>query len=79
MHIIDFELRGDFIPLDALLKATGLAHSGGDAKALVTSGKVEVDGQPELRRTAKIRAGQVVAITGNRVRVKAAGVQAPPV
>lgn len=78
MHIIDFELRGDFIPLDALLKATGLAHSGGDAKALVTSGKVEVDGQPELRRTAKIRAGQVVAITGNRVRVKAAGAVTPP-
>ena len=78
MQLIDFELRGEFIPLDALLKASGLAHSGGEAKVLITSGKVEVDGQPELRRTAKVRAGQVVAMTGSRVRVRAQGVEPPP-
>ena len=72
MRVIDFELRGDHIPLDALLKATGLAASGGGAKALVASGKVEVDGQQELRKTAKLRAGQVVALTGVRVRLRAA-------
>ncbi|MED5618524.1 RNA-binding S4 domain-containing protein [Ideonella sp. BN130291] len=69
MNLIDFELRGEHIPLDALLKATGLAGSGGEAKTLVQSGKVQVDGQPELRRTAKLRAGQVVAVTGTRVRL----------
>jgi zinc protease len=31
---IDFPLRGDHIALDALLKATGLAGSGGAAKVL---------------------------------------------
>lgn len=69
--VIDFELRGDFIPLDALLKATGLAHSGGAAKTLVAEGQVEVDGQTELRKTCKIRAGQVVGLTGVRIRVQA--------
>ncbi len=72
MQLIDFELRGEHVPLDALLKATGLAGSGGAAKMLVTSGKVQVDGQPELRRTAKLRAGQVVAVTGVRVTIKPA-------
>ena len=32
MQIIPFELRGEFITLDRLLKATGLAMSGGGAK-----------------------------------------------
>jgi ribosome-associated protein len=73
MEQIDFELRGEFIPLDALLKATGLADNGGAAKAMVAAGKVEVDGQQELRKTAKLRAGQVVAIAGARVRLLAPG------
>ena len=71
MQQIEFPLRGDHITLDALLKATGLASSGGLAKALVADGRVQVDGQVELRKTCKIRAGQVVALTGVRVRVLA--------
>lgn len=70
---IDFALRGEFITLDALLKATGLAGSGGAAKALVAAGRVQVDGREELRKTAKLRVGQVVAVTGARVRLVAAG------
>jgi len=66
---IDFELRGDHIPLAALLKVTGLANSGGGAKVLVASGRVQVDGQSELRKTCKIRAGQTVAVGDNVIRV----------
>ena len=51
MREIAFELRGAFIPLDALLKATGLAASGGTAKAIVADGQVQVDGQTERRKT----------------------------
>ncbi len=72
MNLIDFELRGEHITLDALLKATGLAPSGGTAKMMVAEGKVQVDGRDELRKTCKIRAGQVVAVAGARVRVAAA-------
>ncbi len=66
---IDFPLRGEHIPLDALLKATGLAPSGGAAKMMVAEGKVQVDGREELRKTCKIRPGQVVVVAGARVRV----------
>ena len=69
--MIDFELRGDYITLDHLLKATGLAGSGGAAKTLIASGGVQVDGREELRKTCKLRAGQVVSLTGARVRVVA--------
>ena len=77
MNTIEFQLRGEYITLDALLKATGLAGSGGAAKAMVADGLVQVDGRDELRKTCKIRAGQVVAVTGTRVRVMA-DPDAPP-
>lgn len=72
MQNIEFALRGEYITLDALLKATGLAGSGGGAKAMVAEGKVQIDGREELRKTCKVRPGQVVGVHGTRVRVVAA-------
>jgi len=68
-----FVLRGEYIPLDALLKATGLAPSGGRARQLIADGQVQVDGQIDRRKTAKIRAGQVVRLGDQDIAVQAAG------
>ena len=68
----DFELRGEHITLDALLKATGLAASGGDAKAQILGGAVRVNDAVETRRGRKVRAGDVVAIGTLRVQVRSA-------
>ncbi len=78
MQLLNFELRGEFITLDRLLKATGIAPSGGAAKALVAEGRVQVDGRDELRKTAKLRAGQVVALTGVRITLVAPAPDAAP-
>lgn len=59
----------DYVELNVLLKLTGLAGSGGEGKARVARGEVTVDGEVELRKTAKIRAGQVVAVGGEAIRV----------
>lgn len=72
MNKTDFKLRGEFIALCDLLKTTGVAESGGDAKALIAAGKVQVDGQLELRKAAKIRAGQLVTYAGQSIRIKPA-------
>jgi ribosome-associated protein len=72
MDPVDFTLRGEHITLDALLKATGLAPSGGAAKALVASGAVQVNGEPEARRGRKLRAGDEVALGEHRLRLRAA-------
>ena len=69
MKRIELVLRGDHIALDALLKTTGLAPSGGAAKAMVAAGRVQVDGRDELRKTRKLRAGQVVQVGDVRVHV----------
>jgi ribosome-associated protein len=73
---IDFVLRGEHITLDALLKATGLAPSGGAAKALIADGGVTVDGAVERRRGAKLRAGARVVVQGQAVQLRAAEVGA---
>ena len=62
MPHLRFELEGDHVELNQLLKLTGLCDSGGAGKALVASGAVCVDGSVELRKTCKIRAGQVVQL-----------------
>lgn len=76
MNDIEFQLRGEFITLDALLKATGLVGSGGAAKQLIMAGEVRVDGEVDTRRGAKIRAGQRVQLAGQRIRLVAA--EPPP-
>ena len=62
MADIDFPLRGDHITLDALLKATGLASSGGAAKQLIAGGELQVNGETETRRGRKLRAGDRVVL-----------------
>ncbi|HEY9027359.1 MAG TPA: RNA-binding S4 domain-containing protein [Burkholderiaceae bacterium] len=66
-----FDLRGDHITLDALLKAAGLCSSGGDAKMLIRQGGVLVNGEIDLRRGRKLRAGDEVALGERRVTLRA--------
>ena len=58
-----FELTGEYITLCNLLKVCGVTDTGGIAKLIIAEGEIEVDGQVELRKACKIRAGQQV--TGN--------------
>ena len=67
---LDFTLRGEFIALDALLKASGVVSSGGAAKVLIAEGGVRVNGEAETRRGRKLRADDVVTLSdGRAIRV----------
>lgn len=72
MQTRQFTLRDEFIELHNLLKFEGVCSSGGEAKALVASGHVLVDGVVELRKSCKIRAGQHVRIGDVSIDVRAA-------
>jgi ribosome-associated protein len=72
MQKVSFDLTSEYIELNQLLKLIGLCDSGGAGKMLVASGVVSVDGKKELRKTAKIRAGQKVAVGDVRIDVVAA-------
>jgi ribosome-associated protein len=68
---IAFQLNAEHVRLCDLLKLTGIATSGAQGKQMVADGLVSVDGQPEGRRTAKIRPGQAVECRGIKVVVLA--------
>lgn len=60
MQTLEFELDRDYVELKQLLKLADLVTSGGEAKTVIGDFQVLVDGEVELRKACKIRAGQVV-------------------
>lgn len=72
MQVIEFELNGEFVELNQLLKLVGICDSGGAGKIMVANGEVSVDGNLELRKTCKVRAGSVVTLGDVQITVIAA-------
>jgi ribosome-associated protein len=66
---IDFPLEREHVELHQLLKLVGLCDSGGAGKAMVARGEVRVDGEVELRKTRKLRAGATIEAGGTTIRV----------
>ena len=69
MSFHEFRLEGEYVELNLLLKLAGLAGSGGEGKRFVADGLVTVDGVVELRKTHKVRAGQVVKFGDEEISV----------
>lgn len=69
---IQFALRDNetFIPLIALLKATGVVDSGSEAQEVVTAGMVLRNGEVETRKRAKITAGEVIVFENVEIFVE---------
>jgi ribosome-associated protein len=60
----EIEIRGHTIRLGQALKVAGIASSGGDAKALLADGAVQVNGEPETRRGRQLHPGDTFAVAG---------------
>ena len=59
-----------FIPLIALLKATGVVESGSEAQEVVTAGMVLRNGEVETRKRTKITAGEVIVFENYEIMVE---------
>jgi ribosome-associated protein len=69
----DVEVTGEFIALGELLKLSGVVDTGGEAKNLIGTLAVSVNGEPESRRGRKLRPGDVVEVAdGESLRVTSA-------
>ena len=71
MDIREIRIRGDSIRLGQLLKLAGVVDGGGEAKALLAEGAVQVNGEPESRRGRQLHAGDVVALADGAFRIAA--------
>jgi ribosome-associated protein len=67
----DLRIRGESIRLGQALKLSGLAESGGEARALVEDGTVTVNDEVEVRRGRQLRDGDVIAVGGEALRIEA--------
>ena len=67
-----FNLNGaEFIELIKLLKLLHFAQSGGHAKIMVDEGEVQLNGEVEYRKRAKLRPGDVVETSGKKISIEA--------
>lgn len=64
-----FIIQGDYIELMALLKAIGLAETGGHAKFIVDEGEVLRNGEVEYRRRAKLIKGDQLEVEGRKINL----------
>jgi ribosome-associated protein len=66
------EIAGDTIRLGQLLKFAGAVSDGAEAKSLISSGQVTVNGEPEFRRGRQLHPGDVVRLGTDDLRITAA-------
>lgn len=65
----DVAIRDEVIRLGQFLKLADLVDTGADAKPLVQSGQVTVNGEVETRRGRQLVRGDVVEVAGAAARV----------
>ncbi len=66
-----YELRGaEYIELIKLLKIMRVSESGGQAKLMVEDGIVLRNGEPEFRKRAKLRSGEVIEVFDFKIRIE---------
>ena len=66
---MDFQLKSEFIELDNILKVLRLVESGAEAKQLIQSGSIKVNGEVETRIRRKLRAGDSVEFGQEKISI----------
>jgi len=67
--MIEFKLKGDYIPMIQLLKAAGLVQTGGEAQIVVTEGEVKYNGEVDYRKRLKVKKGDVIEFRNSTITV----------
>ncbi len=63
------KIEDEFIRLDNLLKFSGIAPTGGQAKFLIQNEQIKVNGEICTMRGKKMRAGDIAEYEGRLVEV----------
>ena len=59
----------EFIKLDQFLKMVNIAASGGQAKIMIISEDVKVNGAVETQRGKKLRSGDMIEVEGRKFQI----------
>jgi ribosome-associated protein len=67
--VVEVQARGGTIRLGQLLQVAGIVDTGGEAKALLATGAVRVNGERDERRGRQLHPGDVITAGDVEVRV----------
>jgi ribosome-associated protein len=56
----EIKINTEIIKLDAFLKWAGIVVNGGEAKIYIQNGEVKLNGNVEIQRGKKLKAGDIV-------------------
>jgi ribosome-associated protein len=70
VEITKFKIEGEYIELIQLLKAIGIASTGGHAKMIVDEEMIMRNGELETRKRAKLISGDVIEIQVEQIRIE---------
>ena len=65
----EFQIEGAYIELIGLLKAMGIAETGGQAKAIVEEGFILRNGEVEMRKRAKLVVGDIIELEELQIKL----------
>ena len=65
-----FNIKGEYIQLNQLLKILRFSQSGGQAKLMIEDGEIKVNGEVEYRIRAKIYPGYIVQAFDKSIEIE---------
>lgn len=65
----DIEIKTEIIKLDSFLKWSGAVSLGSEAKVLIQSGEVKLNGIVEVQRGKKLKKGDIIELNGESYRI----------
>ncbi len=63
-------INSDYIKLDQFLKLADIVMSGGEAKVIIMSEEISVNGEVCTQRGKKLRSGDIVEFKGQQFSVR---------
>lgn len=65
----EIKINTEIIKLDSFLKYAGIVNMGSEAKIYIQTGKVNVNGEIELKRGKKLKKGDIIEIEGENYKI----------
>lgn len=65
-----FQVKGDFIQLNQLIKALGWVENGAQANEVIEHGMVKVNGVVEHRKRNKLYSGMIIEFENQQVKIE---------
>lgn len=69
----DVEITEEPVELYKIIKFENMVNSGGEAKYVISQGRVVVNGEVETRKRKKIFSGDIIQFKDEKLRIKVKG------